>query len=167
MIKYIKSIFFALFIAIYIPCAIYCSSNNEIIVQNIDSQVSEASMTEQNKTSESDALQDTDSFIEDINELDNTGITTKIYKSNDTSFEQIIEDESNLDSSVSSDIISKDELLYKNESSKNKILKRIKQTYQVQNKTNPGNKSFIIYWLISMILVILLAVIIKFVANKQ
>lgn len=166
MIKYIKSIFFALFIAIYIPCAIYGSSNNEIIVQNTDSQVSEASMTEQNKTSESDALQDTDSSIEDINELDNTGITTKIYKSNDTSFEQIIEDESNLDSSVSSDIISKDELLYKKESS-NKILKRNKQTYQVQNKTNPGNKSFIIYWLISMILVVLLAVIIKFVANKQ
>ena len=92
---------------------------------------------------------------------DEAKIMTEIYKSNDSSSEL---DERSIDSPISGDTLSKDDLLGKNKESHSKLIKRIKE----KKTGDDSNKdAFTIYqWRILLLLAIVLVIVIGFFARK-
>ena len=98
----------------------------------------------------------------EINELNEDNITTKIYKSSDPSLD-LFEDNSSLDPSVENDVLSKDELFQNNK--KNKYYRRNKKTES--NVINLSSKHTMLPWLILISMVILLGVIFNYLKKKK
>ncbi|GEM_PF-5857901 len=98
----------------------------------------------------------------EIDELNEDNITTKIYKSSDSSLD-LIEDNSNLDPAIENDILSKDELLQR--SNKNKYYRRTKKADS--NLITLPSKRAMLPWLILMSMVVLLGVIFNFLKKKK
>lgn len=98
----------------------------------------------------------------EINELNEEDITTKIYKSSDPSLD-LIEDNSNLDPSIENDVLSKDELLQR--SKKDKYFRRTKKANS--NMITLPSKRAMLPWLILVSMVVLLGVIFDFLKKKK
>ena len=111
---------------------------------------------------EQEEINTKDYLPNEINELNEDNITTKIYKSSDPSLD-LLEDDSSLDPSIENDVLSKDELFQKNK--KNKYYKRNKKTES--NIINLPSKRAMLPWLILISMVILLGVIFSFLKKKK
>ena len=106
---------------------------------------------------------DNSSNEDDLNNFDESGITTKIYKSDDPSVDLFDNNESMLDSTLESDILNKDELI-----SMSKVINRkIKRFIFKKEPDALGSRTIsILPWLISIVLILLLTFIFKFLIQK-
>ena len=100
------------------------------------------------------AEQATESNLDfDDNELHESSITTKIYKSNDNSGEVLDNSESGLDSASDADILSKEDLINRHSKSNGKIIHR-----KVIKNGIPPEKSVNNIWLPWIMFVVILLV---------
>ncbi len=103
-------------------------------------------------------------FSDDINELDEESITTKIYKSTDPSLE-LIDSYTSLDPSIENDIITQEELFSKKHKlRKPKVLQKTK-AYDANNV--PVARHSIMPWLILILMIFILGAIFKFILSKK
>ena len=86
-------------------------------------------------------LLDSNSDLED-NELPESDITTKIYRSTDNSNENLGSDESELDPTLDADVINKEDLINQHSNSKRKIIHRKETKDEPAIKQSSNN-----YWL--------------------
>jgi len=103
-----------------------------------------------------------DYLPDEIDELNEENITTKIYKSSDPSLE-LIEDNSSLDPSIESDVLTKDELFKKGKGK----YKHHKQHKQNKPKFALPSKRQMLPYAILVGLIFLLGILFKFLAKKK
>ena len=126
-----------------------------IAQENIEKTTAEPSSKTETQEEASDAEEATD-----LDE-DESKIMTEIYKSNDSSSEL---DERNIDSPISGDTLSKDDLLGKNKESSSKLIKRVKEKKIIDDS---NKDAFTIYpWRILLLLVIVLVIVIGYFARR-
>lgn len=112
----------------------------------------------------SDNAESDDSFLNDLNNTNESSITTQIYKSTDPS--DVIQDKSNIDSFIEEDsVLSKEDLLGRKNKNKNKIVNRKKK--EDEPVPSPVNQTPILPWVFLIVLVSLLVVIFKFLFQKK
>lgn len=99
---------------------------------------------------------------DEINELDESNITTEIYKSNDQSI-NLLEDKANTDPTIKSDILNKEELLNGNKSYKQKLSKNNGKVSKISRSFD----SIILPWFIAVVLIAALSVVFKIVIKKK
>ena len=101
----------------------------------------------------------------EINELDEENITTKIYKSSDPALD-LIEDNSNLDPSIENDVLSKDELFQKSKKcTKQKYFQRHKK--KELTVISVPSKRELLPWLVLIVLVLFLSLLFRFLLKKK
>lgn len=125
-------------------------------------QLDKVSNTSENTSIE--ILEDNKSLDEDdLNDFDESGITTKIYKSNDSALDLFDNNESMLDPTNENDILNKDELI-----SMSKIIKRKTKKLMIQKEPSAlDSKTIVILpWIVSIVLMLLLTFIFKFLIQK-
>lgn len=105
-----------------------------------------------------------DSSEEGVDELDESNITTKVYKSNDPALDLIEDKESMLDPTLESEILNKDELIGM---SKVTNRKAIKMDYREQLEKSRNSMFVMLPWLVSILLITLLVIIFRFFVKKS
>ena len=102
-------------------------------------------------------------IIDEPNELQESDITTKIYRSTDSTAE-LLEQETNTGTAIEEDVFTKEDIIEKDKKSKSKIFKRAKT-----NKTdiNQNNKNLFLPWVVLILLIVVLSVIFKFLLKKK
>ena len=105
-----------------------------------------------------DAMGANDALNED-DELHESDITTKIYRSTDNSSEVLEGAESELEPSLDVDVINKEDLISMQSRLKNKIVKRIRAENGVNDRKPYGNVFF--PWLSFAVILILLLILMK------
>ena len=121
------------------------------------SPVPQASNPTQEASPSQSNLQETDAINDD--ELPESDITTKIYRSTDSSNEVLDEAESELDPSLDVDVLSKEDLIHMQSSSKSKIIKRIKAKNEINARKPVGN--VFLPWISFAIILIVLFVLMR------
>ncbi len=105
-----------------------------------------------------------DSSEEEVDELDESNITTKVYKSNDPALDLIEDKESMLDPTLESEILNKDELIGM---SKVTNRKAIRMDYREQLEKSRNSMFVMLPWLVSIVLIALLVIIFRFFVKKS
>ena len=108
-------------------------------------------------------LQDTDAINDD--ELPESDITTKIYRSTDSSNEALDGIESELDPSLDLDVINKEDLINMHSHLKNKIIKREKSKDNANIKKLAGN--VFLPWLLFAVILVLLLTLMKIIKQVK
>ena len=108
-------------------------------------------------------MEEDETSSEDVNELYDSNITTKIYKSSDPALDLLDDKESMLDQTLEGEILNKDELI-----SMSKIIKRKSESIPTRKKIESKKKlEFIMLpWVMSIILVFFLTLIFRFLVQK-
>ena len=119
---------------------------------------------EDKNTSNTDAT--TDIGEEELDKLEESNITTKIYQGADSS-NDVTEKESSLDFVIQDDVITKDELLNKSKNkNRNKIYKREKNLTVQESKTSKS-RFVILPWIVLFGLIVSLGVIFNVLIKKK
>ncbi len=105
-----------------------------------------------------------DSSEEEVDELDDSNITTKVYKSNDPALDLIEDKESMLDPTLESEILNKDELIGMSKLTRRKA---IKSDYIEQLGKSRNSMFLMLPWVISIILIVFLVIIFRFFVKKS
>lgn len=100
---------------------------------------------------------------ENINEQDESNITTKVYKSSDPST-KLLEEQFKIDTTIEDDLINKDELLAASKNKKDNYVRRLK----INEKDNSSKKEVMAHkknlflpWISAIILILILYIIFK------
>lgn len=100
-----------------------------------------------------------------LNEIDDSDITTKIYKSSDPST-KLLEEQFSIDTTIDDDILSKDELIRGKDQSKRKIIQRKVKLEEDSPQRNKNNFS-VLPFVCLIGLIIFLILIFKLVKMKK
>ena len=105
---------------------------------------------------------DEDPLDDDLDKQDESRITTKIYRSDDPSLD-LIDETSNIDPTIQSDVVDKDDLLMggKIHGRKKNILHE-----DMNKQVSIGKRKMLFPWLIAFVLVVFLSVIFKYLIRK-
>ena len=108
-----------------------------------------------------------DELDEDKDGDRDSNITTKVYKSTDPSYE-LLEDESEVDPTLESDLVSKEDLISMYQYGKGKGKSKLVQRSKITDVKLATNENHIIYpWVISLVLILSLGFIFKFLIKKS
>ena len=100
---------------------------------------------------------------EEFDELDESSITTKIYKSSDPELD-LIKKEENIDPAIGDDVLTKEELLTMNKKYEYKLLN---SNENINRKTPRNIRSMLFPWFVSFILIGCLVLVFKFLVRKN
>ena len=131
--------------------------NSIIVYSQDDSKTS--------KTNIQPLTNDTSTNTEDLTELDDSNITTKIYKSTDK-FSRILDENLNTETAVEHDVITKDELIRQG-NKKHKKDRYIKREKKQDEATQQPCLSIFLPWLSLILLAALLGAIFYFMKKKK
>lgn len=100
---------------------------------------------------------------EELDELEESNITTKIYKSSDPFFD-LLEKEANIDPTIGDDVLTKEELLIMNKEHEYKLL----NNYENKNRKAPRSiRSILFPWFVAFVLIGCLGLVFKFLVRKN
>ena len=158
-----KVIFKIYFLILVILITTYYSFN---FAQNINDNISKQNIdSHSNQISSGSTIVETESVVDDLDESIDSNITTKIYKSTDSSAE-LLQNDSNIAPSIEADVINKKELIKNVLNHHPKVINR-EAINGIKNNKLIGNKpSLLLPVSLLVALIIILALIFKYLGRK-